>query len=330
MKLVFFLYNGIVRCVALFALTIGVAFAQTGYPNRAITLIVPFAAGGTTDVVGRILAKGITDITGQAVIVDNRGGANGIIGTREFIRKKPDGYTLLMGSSGSLSVGYAAWPHRTHYSPLTDLTSIMLAARVPLVLVVNDRVPVNSYQAFIAMAREHPGKIMVASAGPGSTNNLAAVLLEKHTGIKLTHVNYKGTGPVMTDLLGNHVQAYFDQLSTSYPHIQAGKLKPLAITANKRSPLIPNVPTLQELGFKNIDVATYFAIMGPPKMKPELVSEINQLLRKVVNLPSTQQALGKLGISHFEDTPAQLHQYIKTDYELWRSLLGQDGIEGSN
>lgn len=319
-----------IQGLVLLAVSAGAAFAQAGYPDRAITLTVPFAAGGTTDVVGRIIAKGITDVTGQSVIVDNKGGANGVIGTRELIRKKADGYNLLMGSSGSLSVGYAAWPHRTGYSPMKDLTPIMLVARVPLVLVVNDQVPVASYQEFIDLAKAQPGKLMVASAGPGSTNNLAATLLEKHTGIKLTHVNYKGTGPVMTDLLGNHVQAYFDQLSTAYPQIQAGKLKPLVVTANERSPMVPDIPTLEELGFKGIDVATYFAIMGPPKMAPGRVAEINQLLRKAVNLPATQQALDKLGISHFEDTPEQLGQYIKTDYELWRSLLGPNGIENSD
>jgi len=213
---------------------------------------------------------------------------------------------------------------------MEDLTSIMLVARVPLVLSVNNQVSANSWQEFIELAKSKPGKLTIAGAGPGSTNTLAAVLVQQQTGIKLNLVNYKGTGPAMTDLLGNHVQAYFDQLSTSYSHIEAGKLKPLAITSSERSSMIPNVPTLHELGLQGVDVATYFAIMAPPAMKPELVDEINQLLRKVINLKSTQDALAKLGISRFEDSPAEAHEYIKTDYELWRTVLGPNGIEGSD
>lgn len=303
------------------------ATAETAYPSKPIKLLVPWSAGGTTDVVGRILARGLTEAIGQPVVVENKGGANGIVGTKDVVKAAADGYTLLMGSSGALTVGYAVAPRSMGYNPIKDLSPVMLVAKVPLVLVVNPSVPATNFKEFIDLAKSNPGKISMASAGTGSTNHLSAKMFEAATGTTFIHVPYKGTGPAMTDLLGGHVQAYFDQVSTSASQIHSGKLRALAVTSSARSPQLPNVPTMQELGLAGFDVNTFFAVLLPAGAPATVVETLNNGLRKTVHMKDTRDSFKKLGIEVTESSPEEMQKFMKRDLAQWQTVAKKSKID---
>ena len=276
---------------------------------------------------GRILAKGLSSVLGTPVIVDNKGGANGTIGSRHVSDAPPDGYTLLMGSSGPLTVSSAVRPKDVPYDPLKDFTPVILVAKIPLVLVTHPSVPVKSLQDLVAIAQKDPEALTMASVGVGSSNHLTGEMFQSYAGIKMLHVPYKGAGPALTDLLGGQVDVYFDQIATSAPHIKSGKLRALAVTSMERSSLLPDVPTIHESGYAGFDTGSYYAVMLPPGASDNVVRKLNAALVETVHLKETTDSFARMGFEANESTPEELREFLAKDLALWRKVAQEAGIE---
>jgi len=229
--------------------------AHAAYPDKPIRLVVPFAPGGNIDITARIVAPALSEHLGQPVLVDNRGGAGGRIGTEMVAKAPPDGYTLLLGSSGALTMNPVFSPLKS-YDPVRDFAPTSLVSIVPLILVVHPSLPVKTTKEFIALLKSRPGQVMMASAGTGSTTHLTGELFQVITGTTLTHVPFRGSGPATIELIGGHTQCMFDQVSTSGPYVKAGKLRPIAVAALRRSPVFPEVSTMDESGLRGFEAST--------------------------------------------------------------------------
>ncbi len=311
-------------CAALF-----LAFtrsATAAYPDRPIRLIAPFAPGGNIDITARTVAPGLTEQLGQPVVVENRGGAGGRIGTEIVAKSAPDGYTLLLGSSGSLTVNpaFAAVPS---YDPLKDFAPTSLVSIVPLLLVTHPSLPVNSAREFIALAKAKPGTVMMASAGTGSNTHLTGELFQVTVGIKLTHVPYKGSGPALIDLMGGQTHCIFDQVSTSAPHVNAGKLRAIAVAAAKRSPLLVAVPTMEQAGVRGFEASTYTGIFLPSATSKDIVNRVYTALLKVLDQAATRDAFTRLGADVIKSTPEELTRRLSSDLAKWKKVQQQTGIK---
>ncbi len=301
--------------------------ALADYPDRPITLVVPWPTGGGTDTMGRILAKGLSRVLGTPVIVDNKGGANGTIGSRHVSEAPANGYTLLMGSSGPLTVSSAVRPKDVPYDPLKDFTPVMLVAKIPLVLVTHPSVPAKTLQDLVDIAKKDPKALTMASVGVGSSNHLTGEMFQSYADIKMLHVPYKGAGPALTDLLGGQVDVYFDQIATSAPHIRSGKLRALAVTSMERSSLLPEVPTIHESGYAGFDTSSYYAIMLPPRAPDHVVRKLNAALIETVRLEETTDSFARMGFEADESTPEELREFLAKDLAMWRKVAQEAGIE---
>ncbi len=300
--------------------------AFAAYPDRPIRLIAPFAPGGNIDITARTIAPGLTEQLGQSVIVENRGGAGGRIGTEVVARALPDGYTLLLGSSGSLAVNpaFAAVPS---YDPIKDFAPTSLVSIVPLVLVAHPSLPATSAKEFIALAKAKPGSVMMASAGTGSNTHLTGELFQVITGVKLTHIPYKGSGPALIDLIGGQTHCIFDQVSTSAPHVSAGKLRAIAVAASKRSPLLTGVPTMEEAGVRGFEASTYTGVFLPSATPKDIVNRVYTALLKVLDQPATRDAFTRLGADVIKSTPEELTKRLSSDLAKWKKVQQQTGIK---
>ena len=254
------------------------ALAQE-FPNKPVRIVVPWPPSGNVDITARTLSPAFSEALGQQVIIENRAGAGGTIGTAAVVKSPADGYTLLLGSSGTVTSGPAVFKNLP-YDPLKELVAIGPIQSVPIVLTAAPKTPVSTFQEFVALANAKPGGVSVASAGSGSSNHLALELLMRMANLKLLHVPYKGSGPAITDLLGSQVEAMMDQLTASIGHIREGRIKPLAISSPKRSPLLPNVPTFDESGVKGYEAATFTGIFAPSGVSPEVVQKLSSALKK--------------------------------------------------
>ena len=300
--------------------------AAQNYPTRPIRLIVPFAPGGNIDITARAIAPGLTDLLGQTIVVDNRGGAGGLIGTDLVAKSTPDGYTLVVASSGTLTVLpslYAKMP----YDPVKDLAPITRLSYVPIVLVVHPNNPAKSVKDFIAIAKSRPGKMIMASAGNGTTNQLAGELFQLETGAKFVHVPYKGAGPALIDLMGGQVDMLFDQLSASSNYIRSGKLHALVVAGEKRNTVIPDVPTMTESGLKNCDAGTFTALMGPAGLSREIVTKLNVAGNKALGMQSTRDRFAAVGADILGGTPANLDTHIKQELAKWTRVAKAANIK---
>lgn len=314
-------------CAALLLASTSAAYvAHAAYPDRPIRLIVPFAPGGNIDVTARIIAPGLTEQLGQPVVVDNRGGAGSRIGTEIVAKAAPDGYTLLLGSSGSLTVNpaFAATPT---YDPLRDFAPTSLVAVVPILLVVHPSLPVRTTREFIALAKAKPGTVMMASAGIGSNTHLTGELFQVIAGINLTHVPYKGGGPALIDLLGGQTHCIFDQVSTSAPHVSAGKLRGIAVASAKRSAMLASVPTMEEAGVRGFEASTYTGVFLPSATPKEIVNRVYAALLKVLDLLATRDAFNRLGAEVIKSTPEEVTRRISIDLAKWKKVQQQTGIK---
>ncbi|MEO6986625.1 MAG: tripartite tricarboxylate transporter substrate binding protein [Paralcaligenes sp.] len=300
--------------------------ARAQYPERPIRLIVPWPAGGSTDAVARILAQGLGETLGGTVIVENKGGANGVIGTRLVAVSPPDGYTLLMGSSGPLTVAGAVQPTKLSYDPVKSFTPVMLVAKIPLVLVVNPSVPAHTLKEFIRLAKAQPSHLTLANAGVGSSNQLTGALFQSVTNTKLTNIPYKGSGPALTDLIGGQVNAYFDQISTSSPLVHSGKLRAIVVTSKNRSAQLPDTPTMEESGFPGFDTNTFFGILLPAGASKAVVNRLNAALIKTVRLKKTQDSFTRLGFESSVSTPREFHDFMKKDLSNWSKVARDNNI----
>jgi tripartite-type tricarboxylate transporter receptor subunit TctC len=312
-------------CSLLAMIAIGSAAAQS-YPTRPIRLIVPFPPGGNIDITARAIAPGLTDLLGQTIVVDNRGGAGGIIGTDLVAKSTPDGYTLVLASSGTVTVAPSLYT-KMPYDPVKDLTPITLLSYVPIVLVVHPGNAAKSVKEFITSAKARPGKMIMASAGNGTTNQLAGELFQLETGAKFVHVPYKGAGPALIDLIGGQVDMLFDQLSASTNYIKSGKLRALVVAGDKRNAVIPDVPTMTESGLKNCDAGTFTALMGPAGLPREIVARLNTAGNKTLAMPSTRDRFAAVGADILGGTPANLDANLKQELAKWTRVAKAANIK---
>jgi len=298
------------------------ALAADAYPSaRPITLIVPFPPGGPTDAMARRLAEKLREPLKQNVIVENRSGAGGNIGSEYVASAKPDGYTLLFGTSGPLAINVSLYK-RQGYNPETSFAPIIRLGHLPNILVVNPSVPVNNAQELIAYAKQHPDKLSYASSGNGASSHLAGILFNQMAGTQIMHIPYKGTGPALNDLLGGQVSMSFTDILTALPYIKAGKLRAIGLASAQRSDALPDLPTLSEQGLKGYDVSVFFGIVAPKGTPADVVDTLNQAFKTALADPGIKQTLHSQGIVEAQDqSPQGLSAFITTEVPKWRELI---------
>ncbi len=306
----------------------GAALAQSDFPGRTITMLVGFAPGGATDTAARIIARKLAENLGQPVVVENRAGAGGNIAHQAVAIAPPDGYTILLGSVGPLSVA----PHliaKLPYDPLKDLAPLTMAVNFPNVLVVHTGVPATTLAEYVALAKAKPGGLDYASTGVGSASHLAGELFNQRAGVDIVHIPYKGGGPAMTDLLGGRVGAYYSTHSTAGPHIEAGKLRALAVTGLKRSSFLPNVPTIAESGYPAFEATNWYAFVTSAKVPAPILDRLNKELVKALNAPDVREQLAKHFLEPSPGTREELARYIKGEYDNWGAVVKKAGIKSN-
>ncbi|CAN5410798.1 tripartite tricarboxylate transporter substrate binding protein [soil metagenome] len=302
-----------------------VASAQT-YPEKTVRLIVPYASGGSTDTTARLMAKELSLKLGQAFIVENRPGAGGAIGQDAVAKATPDGYTLLFSSAGPLTVTPHTYP-TLPYEPIKSFAPVKLVASAPLVLVANPSLPVQSVKDVIALAKSKPGKLTYASFGNGSAAHLAGELFKSIEGIDMVHIPYNGSAPALTDLLGGQVDMMFDVVVTSLPHIEAGKLRPLAITSPQRLSVLPKVPTMAEAGVKNFDASTWFGLLAPAGTPPAVIAKLSAALDAALKEPEVQKTLAAQGALVEGGTPEAFGKFFQSEYDKWGKVVASAGVK---
>ena len=298
------------------------AFAQAspGYPNKPIKIIIPFAPGGTTDIVGRIMAAKMTPILGQPVIVENRAGAGGSIGAAEIAKAPPDGYTIGMGSVSTMGTNIVAYKNNK-IDPLTQFTHITNLASVPGIIVVNKNFPYKDYASFVAALKANPGKYSYASSGAGGVGHLAMELFLVETGTDAQHIAYKGAGPAVTDVLAGNVPIMWDNLSSSLAQIKSGNFLPIGLAFPKRIPQLPNVPTFAELGLKSYEADTWFGFVGPANMPKDITKKIYDAAIQVLKDPDTVRKFEENGAFVIGSTPEQFTDQIKREVAKWKRVV---------
>ncbi|MGE8678864.1 MAG: Bug family tripartite tricarboxylate transporter substrate binding protein [Achromobacter marplatensis] len=298
------------------------ALAADAFPSaRPITLIVPFPPGGPTDAMARRLAEKLREPLKQNVIVENRSGAGGNIGSEYVASAKPDGYTLLFGTSGPLAINVSLYK-KQGYNPETSFAPIIRLGHLPNILVVNPSVPANNAQELIAYAKKNPDKLSYASSGNGASSHLAGILFNKMAGTQIMHIPYKGTGPALNDLLGGQVSMSFTDILTALPYIKAGKLRAIGLASAQRSEALPDLPTLSEQGLKGYDVSVFFGIVAPKDTPTDVVNTLNQAFKTALSDPAIKQTLHSQGIVEAQDqTPQGLAAFITTEVPKWRELI---------
>ncbi|AVJ26432.1 Bug family tripartite tricarboxylate transporter substrate binding protein [Achromobacter spanius] len=298
------------------------AVAADAYPTaRPVTLVVPFPPGGPTDALARRLAEKLREPLKQNVIVENRSGAGGNIGSEYVASVKPDGYTILFGTSGPLAINISLYK-KQNYNPETSFAPIIRIGHLPNILVVNPSVPANNMQELIAYAQKNPDKLSYASSGNGASSHLAGILFNRMAGTKIMHIPYKGTGPALNDLLGGQVSMSFTDILTALPYIKAGKLRAIGLASAQRSDALPELPTLSEQGLKGYDVSVFFGIVAPKDTPADVVNTLNQAFKTALSDPAIEQTLRMQGIVEAQDkTPQGLSTFITTEVPKWRELI---------
>lgn len=299
------------------------AHAQS-WPAKPLTLVVPWPAGGPTDIGARPLAKGLQDALHQPVVVDNKGGSSGNIGTAMMLQAPADGHTLLMTSSSTVVINPSLYK-KMPFDPAKDLVPVTNVLRVPLVLVVHPSVPAQDIKALLAQIKAKPGESIYASAGNGTPQHLTGDLFSDVIGVKMVHVPYKGSAPAIADLLAGHVPMMFDSLASIANHIKSGKVRAIAQTGAKRSALLPNVPTLVESGFPAMETYAWYGLFAKAGTPPALVNQINAEAIKVMKGPEFQQVLAETGSDYVGDTPANFATFVKAETEKWARIVKISG-----
>ncbi len=306
------------------------AWAQA-YPSRPVRIVVPFPAGGTTDILARLIGQELQKTWGQPVVIENRGGAGGNIGSEVVAKSPPDGYTLLMGTVGTLSINlplFAQNNNKLPYHPLNDFAPITNVAAVPNVMVVPATLPVNNVKEFIALAKSKPGGLNMASSGNGTSIHLTGELFKSLTGTFMVHLPYRGSAPALQDMLGGSTQVMFDNLTSSLAFIRSGKLKALAVTSLVRSPAIPNVPTMEEAaGLKGFDATAWFGLVAPAGTPKEIITKIRNDVAKAMESAEVREKFAAQGALPIADTPEQFTAYIKSEIEKWTRVVKFSGAK---
>jgi len=298
------------------------AFADD-YPNKPVRMIVPFPPGGSNDVVGRLVAQQLSTALGQQVFVDNRGGAGGMIGTEAASKAAPDGYTILI-----ISIAHAVNPalHKLPYDPIKSFTPISILATGPNVLVVNPTLPVKSVKELVALAKEKPGELNYASAGIGSFQHLGGELFKLTAGVNIVHVPYKGGGPAMQDVIAGHVKIMFSSLIQTTPFIKSGKLRPLGTGGEKRSPVLPDVPTIAEAGVPGYAANNWWGIVAPAGTPAPIVDKLYKAVQTALKAPALQAEFAREGAASVEMTSAEFADYIKAEIAKWARVVKEGHI----
>jgi tripartite-type tricarboxylate transporter receptor subunit TctC len=313
----------------LFALSVGftgVAIADE-FPSRPLTMVIPFAAGGPTDVLGRVVAQRMGEILGQTVVVENVGGAGGMTGSKRVADAKPDGYTFVLGTVGTHAQNQSLYKHPL-YNSMTDFTPVGLIAEVPIVLIVRKDLRANNLKEFIAYAKANESKMQFGSAGAGSATHLGCVVLNSAMGTNITHVPYKGTGPAMQDLIGGRIDFLCEIISTAKPHIDGGAVKAIAIMTKTRSPVEPDLPTALEQGL-DVQAYTWNAIFLPQGAPEAVVKKLNSAMMQTMKTPSVQERLKGFGAQIVSDdraTPEYLATFVKSEVEKWSAPIKASGV----
>jgi tripartite-type tricarboxylate transporter receptor subunit TctC len=304
----------------------GAASAQADYPNKPLRLIVPFPPGGSTDIIGRIVALRLGEKLGQQIVVDNRGGAGGTIGTEAAAKATPDGYTLAVGTTSTHAVAPAAYS-KLGYDPVKNFATVSLVAVTPYLLVVNAQVPAKSLKEFVSLAKSQPGKLNYASAGAGSTTHLAMEMLKDAAAINVVHIPYKGNGPAEVAVLAGEVQAIFGSMPALLQQVKADKLRPLAVGTARRSPAVPNVPTVAELGYPGFEAALWLGVVAPAGTPAAAVDRLSRELNGIVATPAFREAMDKNGAEPISNTPAQFATLIREEADRYGKVVKALGIK---
>ena len=310
--------------VLCFALA-GTAWAQP-YPSRPVRIIVPFVPGGNVDITARTVAPALGDALGQPVVVENRPGAAGMVGAQAMMSSPADGYTLMMGSNSSLAVApnlYPSWP----YDPIRGIAPISNLAITPFVLVVKLGLPAQSLAEFVRLAKEKPGQLSMASGGNGSSNHLVGELFQMMTGLKLSHVPYKGTGAALVDLAGGQVDLLFDQASSTVPNVRGGKIRALAVASSSRQSALPDTPTFAEAGLRDFEIDNFTGLVGPAGMPADAVAKLHAAAVKALATPQVRERFASLGVQPVGDTPEQFGAVIREDLARWSRVIKSAGVK---
>ncbi|HYF17734.1 MAG TPA: tripartite tricarboxylate transporter substrate binding protein [Ramlibacter sp.] len=301
------------------------SLAQAGYPNKPVKVIVSFAPGGTTDILARFLAQKLSDATGQSFVVENKPGAGGTLGNDFVAKSAPDGYTLLMGSASNLAVAVSMYKNLP-YDYRKDLIPIAQVAAGPFVIVVNPQVPANNLKELIALAKAKPGQVTFATSGNGTSLHLAGELINAMADIKMNHIPYKGTGPATMDTISGQVNMTLSDMVPFVPHIQAGKLRPLAQTTAQRSRLLPDLPTVSET-LPGYDATSWYGMMAPAGTPPAVIQRINQELQKILQQPDVRTRYAGLGVDPVIQSPDQFAKYIESEQAKWADVIRKSGAK---
>jgi tripartite-type tricarboxylate transporter receptor subunit TctC len=300
------------------------AGAQT-YPNRAIRLVVPFAAGGNTDLIGRIMADRVGRILGQRVLVENRGGANGAIGADSVAKSAPDGYSLFFTTVGAVAIN-PAFRKDLPYDPVEDFAPVALVGKASPVLTADPTLGIETAPQLVARAKAEPSTITIGITGIGAVSHLALELFESSAGVKFVHVPFRGSGPALADLLGGHVNGIMIDVSVMLEHIKAGKVRPLGITSAERSPLVPQIPTLVEQGYPGAVAENWTAVFAPARTPPEIIAKLNAAFTMAAAEPETQKVFVENAITAAPSSPEELGRFLRSEIAKWDKLIRDNGI----
>jgi tripartite-type tricarboxylate transporter receptor subunit TctC len=295
------------------------------FPNRQIRLIVPFPAGGPNDIIARLVGQRMSELFKQTIIIDNRSGQAGVLGTDVVAKAAPDGYTIGIVSASSIVINPTM--EKIAYDPKKDLAPVTLVTTVPEMLVVAGNVPANNMAELVALARAQPGKLNFASAGVGGLPHLAGELFKLTAKIDIVHVPYRGAAPAINDLLGQQVQMVFLDLPVILPQIQAGRLKPIALGARQRAPTAPDVPTTAEVGMPDLLIENWYGMFAPSGTPQNIVAEINRVANAAMNDPQVKQKLADQGLTVAGDTPEQFRAFIDTETTKWAKVMNEAGVK---
>ncbi len=306
----------VVACSALLTTCV----SAQGYPERPIRIIVPYAPGGNIDITARTIQPGLSELLHQSIIVDNRTGAGGTIGSDLAAKAPPDGYTVLVGSSGTLTIAPSLYT-RNPYNPVRDFAPVSFVSTVPLVVEVHPSVPAKNIKELISLAKSKPGKLTMASSGTGTTNHLTGEMFQSVTKTRFIHVPYKGSGPALVDLMGGQVDLMFDQMSSSASYIRSGKLRALAVTSEKRAAIFPDVPTVAESGVPGFEASTFTGLVVPTGTPHDIINKLNAATVKVLARAAVKDRFASFGAEAFSSTPEQLGAFIKQDFAKWTKVV---------